>query len=175
VKLHVHDQVNVSAVSPETLKPGDEINVSDELGNELLLKHRHIFERVGDFVPSTGSGVAAPASSTSTIKLVLDAGGVAEQIAHAAAAITAAVDDAMARLTPLQALLAGEQTSTALPASVTGAAAADASALKLPNEEEKTADDKSTVKANDAVDNETSTKAAPAPQTGDQPAPETKG
>lgn len=41
MELHVIDQVNISSVSSDVLKPGDKINVSKSLGEELLRKLPH--------------------------------------------------------------------------------------------------------------------------------------
>jgi hypothetical protein len=43
MKLKVLDQLHVSAVSAETLRPGQEIDVHDALGAELLKKHPRVF------------------------------------------------------------------------------------------------------------------------------------
>ncbi|MET3925556.1 hypothetical protein [Devosia sp. 2618] len=41
MKLYVIDQVSISAVQSDTLKPGDAFAVSDAYGDELLIKLPH--------------------------------------------------------------------------------------------------------------------------------------
>jgi len=47
MKLRVHDQMHVSAVQSEPLRAGQEIDVSDDLGAELLARHPGNFAQVG--------------------------------------------------------------------------------------------------------------------------------
>jgi hypothetical protein len=46
MKLKALDQLHVSAVKPDSLRPGEEFEVSDELGSELLTKHPAKFLRL---------------------------------------------------------------------------------------------------------------------------------
>ncbi|WP_035675065.1 hypothetical protein [Bradyrhizobium liaoningense] len=47
MRLRMTDQLHISSVSRDTLKPGQEIEVSDSLGAELLKKHPDKVERIG--------------------------------------------------------------------------------------------------------------------------------
>ncbi len=47
MKLKVLDQISLSAVQASTLANGDEIDVSDSLGEELLKRHPSTFEEIG--------------------------------------------------------------------------------------------------------------------------------
>lgn len=68
MKLKVLDQLHVSSVQPDSLRPGQEIEVSDALGNELLHKHAAKFERLDKparkraATPKNKAIVAAPAN-----------------------------------------------------------------------------------------------------------------
>lgn len=46
MKLRATDQLHVSAVRADSLRPGDEFEVSDTLGEELLKKHANRVQRV---------------------------------------------------------------------------------------------------------------------------------
>ena len=46
MKLKVLDQIHVSSVSSDSLQPRQEIEVSDELGKELLNRHPATFHRI---------------------------------------------------------------------------------------------------------------------------------
>ncbi len=46
MKLKALDQMHVSSVQPDSLRPGQEINVSKALGDELLKKHPASFAAV---------------------------------------------------------------------------------------------------------------------------------
>lgn len=48
MKLLAIDQVSVSAVKPDSLRPGEEFTVSDAHGEELLGRHPDKFRTVGD-------------------------------------------------------------------------------------------------------------------------------
>lgn len=45
MKLYAIDQVNITAVGPDTLQPGAEFEVSDAYGNELLEKVPHLVSK----------------------------------------------------------------------------------------------------------------------------------
>ena len=47
MKLRALDQMHVSAVKPDSLRPGEEFEVSDALGTELLKKHPKKFRQIG--------------------------------------------------------------------------------------------------------------------------------
>lgn len=46
MKLRAHDQIHVSSVKTDSLRPGEEFEVSDDLGAELLKKHPTKFSEV---------------------------------------------------------------------------------------------------------------------------------
>lgn len=46
MKLKVLDQIHISSVSSDTLAPGEEIEVSDAHGKELLARHPAKFSRI---------------------------------------------------------------------------------------------------------------------------------
>ena len=46
MKLKVTGQLHVSSVSSDTLRPGQEIEVGDALGDELLAKHPACFAEI---------------------------------------------------------------------------------------------------------------------------------
>lgn len=48
MRLKVIDQIHISAIQPDTLRPGDEIGVTGEEGLVLLAAHPDKFERVPD-------------------------------------------------------------------------------------------------------------------------------
>lgn len=56
MKLHVTDQILVSSVSSDTLRPGEEIEVDDETGAALLERHPQAFSR------SAAKAAPAPAN-----------------------------------------------------------------------------------------------------------------
>lgn len=47
MRLAVKDQINISSVQSETLRPGAEIDVSDAFGEELLKAHPAKFAKIG--------------------------------------------------------------------------------------------------------------------------------
>lgn len=46
MKLRALDQINVSAVQSDSLRPGQEFTCTEELGSELLKKHPAVFEEL---------------------------------------------------------------------------------------------------------------------------------
>lgn len=46
MKLRALDQIHVSSIQPDSLRPGQEIEVSAALGAELLKKHPATFESI---------------------------------------------------------------------------------------------------------------------------------
>lgn len=58
MKLRALDQVHISAVQPNSLRPGDEFVVSDASGADLLKAIPDKLERIGDDMPEP---TAAPA------------------------------------------------------------------------------------------------------------------
>ncbi|MFN3584842.1 hypothetical protein [Phenylobacterium sp.] len=46
MKLMALDQIHVSAVQSDSLRPGKQFEVSDELGSQLLTKHPQVFQRL---------------------------------------------------------------------------------------------------------------------------------
>lgn len=46
MKLRALDQIHVSSIQPDSLRPGQEIEVGDALGAELLTKHPRTFREV---------------------------------------------------------------------------------------------------------------------------------
>jgi len=46
MRLHVLDQIMISGVQAEVLRPGDEIEVSDIAGTELLTRHHRAFRAI---------------------------------------------------------------------------------------------------------------------------------
>jgi hypothetical protein len=52
MKLRVNDQMHISSVQADTLKPGREIDVSQALGDELMKKHPGIFEQLDETPPA---------------------------------------------------------------------------------------------------------------------------
>ena len=51
MKLKALDQVHVSAVKSDSLRPGEEFVVSDSVGEELLKAHPGKFQKLGDAQP----------------------------------------------------------------------------------------------------------------------------
>lgn len=47
MKLKALDQIHISAVKPDALRPGEEFEASDDLGRELLAKHPRTFIAIG--------------------------------------------------------------------------------------------------------------------------------
>lgn len=69
MKLKALDQIHVSSVKPDSLRPKEEFEVSDELGNELLKKHPGGFERLetkAEPAPLNKAEPAAPANKAIT-------------------------------------------------------------------------------------------------------------
>jgi len=68
MKLKVLDQVHVSLVQADTLRPGQHIEVNDVIGNDLLKAHPRTFEVIegaeaqddGEKEASTSPNKAAP-------------------------------------------------------------------------------------------------------------------
>jgi hypothetical protein len=48
MRLRAKDQVHVSAAQADALRPGQEFEISDAQGRELMKAHPSLFERVGD-------------------------------------------------------------------------------------------------------------------------------
>ena len=48
MRLKAIDQVHISAAKSESLRPGEEFDVSDDLGKELLEKHPGLFVLVAE-------------------------------------------------------------------------------------------------------------------------------
>lgn len=46
MRLRAHDQINISAVKSESLRPGEEFEISDTAGAELLKAHPGLFEEI---------------------------------------------------------------------------------------------------------------------------------
>lgn len=46
MRLLVHDQINVSAIQADALRPKQEVEVDDALGEQLLKKHPAVFTRL---------------------------------------------------------------------------------------------------------------------------------
>jgi hypothetical protein len=72
MKLKVVDQILVSSVDSDTLRPGREIEVSDELGKDLLERHPTTFSEVGGEkaarAPANKARKAAPANKSAKPK-----------------------------------------------------------------------------------------------------------
>jgi len=73
MKLKALDQVHVSSVKPDSLRPGEEFEVSDEVGKSLLKAHPQKFQQVGQQVsekaeaaPKNKAEGAAPANKAKT-------------------------------------------------------------------------------------------------------------
>jgi hypothetical protein len=60
MKLKALDQVHVSAVQADSLRPGQEFEVGDELGETLLKRHPARFERLEDASAEAPSKPAVP-------------------------------------------------------------------------------------------------------------------
>lgn len=61
MKLAALDQVSVSSVKADSLRPGEEFTVSDAYGEELMSKHPDKFRLVDEGQPET-KAEAAPAA-----------------------------------------------------------------------------------------------------------------
>ena len=48
MKLKALEQIHVSAVQADTLRPGEEFEVHDDLGNELLMRHPARFQKIAE-------------------------------------------------------------------------------------------------------------------------------
>lgn len=46
MRLRTHDQIHVSAVKSQSLRPGEEFDISDAAGAELLKAHPGVFEEI---------------------------------------------------------------------------------------------------------------------------------
>ena len=72
MRLKALDQIHLSSVRPDSLRVGEEFDVSDALGGELMEKHPTRFERVhisGEkAAPSPLNKVDAPPANKSTVK-----------------------------------------------------------------------------------------------------------
>jgi hypothetical protein len=51
MKLKALDQVSLSSVKSDSLRPGEEFTVSDAYGEDLVTKHPDKFRKVGDDQP----------------------------------------------------------------------------------------------------------------------------
>ena len=48
MKIQTKDQISISSVQADSLRPGQVFEVSDAAGEELLRQHPHILKRVDD-------------------------------------------------------------------------------------------------------------------------------
>lgn len=48
MKLRARDQVHVSSVRADSLRPGEEFEVGDAVGEELMQRHPGLFERLDE-------------------------------------------------------------------------------------------------------------------------------
>jgi hypothetical protein len=53
MRLRAHDQVHVSSVKAESLRPGEEFEVSDAAGADLIKAHPGLFEEVRSTASAT--------------------------------------------------------------------------------------------------------------------------
>jgi hypothetical protein len=58
MKLKALDQVSVTSVKADSLRPEEEFTVSDAYGEELLTKHPDKFEKVSDDQPEAKEPIA---------------------------------------------------------------------------------------------------------------------
>ncbi|MCV9960392.1 hypothetical protein OIU34_00635 [Pararhizobium sp. BT-229] len=58
MKLKALDQISVSSVSADSLRPGQEFTVSKAQGDELLKAHPKIFQKVSDEEPAAKAEIA---------------------------------------------------------------------------------------------------------------------
>ncbi|QUS39551.1 hypothetical protein RPMA_12420 [Tardiphaga alba] len=63
MKLAALDQVSVSSVKADSLRPGEEFHVSDTYGEELLTKHPDKFRKVDGSQPEPAAEIAPIAKS----------------------------------------------------------------------------------------------------------------
>ena len=68
MKLSAIDQVSVSAVKADSLRPGEEFTVSDAYGEELITKHPDKFRLVDDSQPDAAAETE-PAAKAETAPL----------------------------------------------------------------------------------------------------------
>lgn len=52
MKIITNDQIHISAVQNDTLRPGQEFIVSDSLGNQLLQAHPYTLRKTGNDQPA---------------------------------------------------------------------------------------------------------------------------
>lgn len=81
MKLSALDQVSVSSVKADSLRPGEEFTVSDAYGGELLTKHPDKFRRVDDSQPET-AGETAPIAKAEPTPLNKAEGAPANKADH---------------------------------------------------------------------------------------------
>jgi hypothetical protein len=67
MKLKLIDQILISSLSSDTLRPGQEIEVDDGFGAELLERHPAVFLEIG--------GKAEPAPANKAAKAPANKGG----------------------------------------------------------------------------------------------------
>ena len=72
MRLKALDQISISAVKSDSLRPGEEFDVSDDFGADLIKRHPSLFERIAEDVeekaetdPSNKAEGAAPANKAS--------------------------------------------------------------------------------------------------------------
>lgn len=58
MNLEALDQVSVTSVKADSLRPGEEFNVSDAYGEELIAKHPDKFRKVSDDQPEAKEPIA---------------------------------------------------------------------------------------------------------------------
>lgn len=72
MRLKALDQIHLSAVRPDSLRAGEEFDVSDALGDDLMQKHPTLFEHVGataaKAAPAPINKADAPPANKSTLK-----------------------------------------------------------------------------------------------------------
>jgi hypothetical protein len=62
MRLKALDQIHISTVQSDTIRPGQEFEVSDALGSELLKKHPKVFRRVSARAERPAAAESAPQS-----------------------------------------------------------------------------------------------------------------
>lgn len=69
MKLKALDQINISSVSSDSLRPGQEFTVSKSEGEQLMKVHPQLFQKISDDEPAAkaeiepiGKALSAPAN-----------------------------------------------------------------------------------------------------------------
>lgn len=62
MKLRAYDQMNISSVRPDTIRPGEEFEVSDATGEELMKAHPGKFADVSAADKPAAKRAAAPSN-----------------------------------------------------------------------------------------------------------------